>query len=127
MPNQISLVQHIMGQALFYDESAICGVGVTGTKCRAPHSHAWGGMTYHNAMVIAVEPLEEEKQPTVGQQTLALCALFTLFAIRFGRIVKLVSVLNEHFHQIATKCALTKLLKCSQAPKPWRYLTYRFV
>ena len=78
MPDQISLVQHIMQQALFYGESAMCGVGVSGTKCRAPHSHAWGGMTYHNAMVIAVEPLEEEKQPMVRHQLRCLHILLAL-------------------------------------------------
>ena len=38
---------------------------VLGTKCRAPFSHGWGGLSYHDALVSSVEPTESSEPPKV--------------------------------------------------------------
>ncbi|XP_013410712.1 zinc finger CCCH-type with G patch domain-containing protein [Lingula anatina] len=38
---------------------------LSGMKCRAPYAFDWGGMEYHNAMVVCVEPLDGEDEPKV--------------------------------------------------------------
>lgn len=40
---------------------------LVGMKCRAPFSHYWGGLSYHNALVFQVEPgRTDEEIPQVG-------------------------------------------------------------
>ena len=38
---------------------------ISGTKCRAPFSHDWGGLQYYNAMILSVDPLNADQEPTV--------------------------------------------------------------
>lgn len=33
---------------------------VEGKKCRAPHTHQWGNIAYHNAMICSVFQEDEE-------------------------------------------------------------------
>lgn len=37
------------------DNDAIEQLGnIEGKKCKAPHTHQWGNITYHNAMICSV-------------------------------------------------------------------------
>lgn len=47
-------------------------VNVVGTKCSAPHTHAWGATAYHNALVCAADNVDE-----VGAANVKVKVLFT--------------------------------------------------
>lgn len=34
-------------------------VDIVGTKCSAPHTHAWGATSYHNALVCAADSIDD--------------------------------------------------------------------
>lgn len=47
-----------------------------GTKCSAPHTHAWGGLAYHNAMICGLDDRTEYAAPLV-EARVCVKVLFT--------------------------------------------------
>lgn len=47
-------------------------VNIVGTKCSAPHTHAWGATAHHNALVCAADNVDE-----VGADNVKVKVLFT--------------------------------------------------
>ena len=40
---------------------------IVGTKCRAPYTHEWGSMGYHNALIIGIDELTDLDLPKVNK------------------------------------------------------------
>jgi len=36
------------------DETEVIDTDFTGTKCRAPYTHSWGEMSFHNAIIVSI-------------------------------------------------------------------------
>lgn len=50
--------------------------GLLGTKCSAPHTHAWGGLAYHNAMICGLDDTTEYAAP-LREALVCVKVLFT--------------------------------------------------
>lgn len=60
---------------------------IEGKKCRAPHTHQWGNIAYHNAMICSVFQ-EDDEIKVCFDPAPVLIHIYHIFKINFKYFVK---------------------------------------